>query len=55
MHLFGFIIRISHDARSLERQKKIVLQAVYFRVGLAKFRFALATIRYARQYQSQGG
>jgi len=27
VHLVGFIIRIYHDARSLERQKKIVLQA----------------------------
>ena len=27
VHLVGFIIRIYHDARSLERQKKIVLHA----------------------------
>ena len=50
MYLVSFITRIYHDARSLERQKKIVLQAVYFRLGLAKFRFGLATTRYARQY-----
>ena len=50
MHLVGFIIRLYHDARSLERQKKIVLQAVYFRLGFAEFRSGLATIRYARQY-----